>query len=989
MAFDARDHLGVNVHTLNSAYSDTAQLENFLAYLGVKWVRDDNPNGPSLLSGYNVQYVNTATNQTTAVTNTNTALTAGAKAIELLNEPPTVPLVFGASIGGSETTIAAQDARFGKVPIIRSFSSGMPSAVPAGMDSSRIWHHSFKGVSTNFTAMAAGTWDAQLLSWLRGLPAWLNLWITYYHEPEGDWPSGASYSAAQTHFINLVKNNLSSIPCNVKVVPVFTAYILSHGHTGVTGGTSAYNINDFWPTVTPDMVGFDFDGVTNTTSYFDWAGIGYMSWAETFAVSKGIPYVVPEFAGNAISSDTSHAGRTAYINAQAAAFTASPSCVAVEFWDTSSSNLTTTNEITAWKILCQQSASMIQAQQTNLAIIAAVKGKVPVIASGLTDGILTRNAFVWGLYQGQQGITEGNLHLYRGNASDTDWTTHRTAGYALLPVTASGITYQVTATGYHDYTGASDNTPDATAATEIVPDFQQLIADGATKVFFYEAVDEDLAYPTSSAGYFGLAQDDWTPKAQAASLQSYIAGFVTGPTAPLAPLTVVAMPGDSIASVVWTVSPVGTPADNYTVTCSDPSIPTQTVIAPTQAAVFAGLTDGTSYTFTVVANNTQGSSAGVVSNSVTPVLASGGGTGVPAVGGGGTVGSIAPVVRTPFPASYPTPLASVSPNVGKNGQPLVGQTQQLFFYDPATADLLQIVPNQTGIWLTDIDLGYPVIREVTQSNPGRNGEYDQTRFFGARAITLSLTVMQALDMSGTMQPASYWLEVLRAWMADPSNRFRLGFQMQGQQQRFATVRASDASGPFIGSGVGRTSVSVQITLKSPDGLLYEQNPLPNDLAVLQNGILVGDGRFESIIPQAVAGSGISPPLTPPVVIPVSSSGIINVPYKGSARSAPEIRIIGACTDPAITALNPDGTARGQLSFTGLTLAGTDELRLDLSAKTAIRIASGAIASNVRQNLTSWSWFDLLPDATGTLNRLKFTVGSGTATAKCYYLNAYV
>jgi hypothetical protein len=302
---------------------------------------------------------------------------------------------------------------------------------------------------------------------------------------------------------------------------------------------------------------------------------------------------------------------------------------------------------------------------------------------------------------------------------------------------------------------------------------------------------------------------------------------------------------------------------------------------------------------------------------------------------------------------------------------------------------LQITPNQTGIWINDLDLGYPVVREVTQSNPGRNGEYDQTMYFGGRAITLSLTVRQAQDMTGTMQPAGYWMEVLRSWVADPSNRFRFGYQLSGQRQRFANVRASDASAPFVGSGLGRTSVSVQLTLRSPDGLLYEQNPLPNDLAVLQNGVLIGDGRFERIIPQAISGAGLTPPLTPPLVFPAQSTGIVNIPYQGTARSSPEIRIVGACTDPAITALNPDGTQRGKLAFTGLTLAGTDELRLDLSAKTAIRLASGAVSSNVRQNLTSWSWFDLLPDSTNTLNQLKFTVGSGTATAKVYWFNAFV
>src|SRR6185312_2997765 len=112
-----------------------------------------------------------------------------------------------------------------------------------------------------------------------------------------------------------------------------------------------------------------------------------------------------------------------------------------------------------------------------------------------------------------------------------------------------------------------------------------------------------------AAGFFGLAEDDWTPKPQAAALQAYLATFVTSPAAPLAPLTVTATAGDSIAQVSWTVSPAGTPADTYTISAipgdaSPPPAPL-TTIAPIQTVIFAGLTDGLSYTFTVVANNPQ------------------------------------------------------------------------------------------------------------------------------------------------------------------------------------------------------------------------------------------------------------------------------------------------------------------------------------------------------------------------------------------------
>jgi hypothetical protein len=980
MAFDARDHLGVNVHSAAGAYSDIGLFTNFLTYLGVKWVRDDNPNGPALLPGYNVQFVNTATDSATAVTNTNTAIAGGAKAVELLDEPPTVPIMYGSSVQGVGGNLATHNTRFGHIPVWRYFSSGMPGALPAGNDVSQVGIYSMKCNGNDFTGMVAGTFDVAIRTWAGTLPAGQTIYACYYHEPENNWPSGASFAAGQVHFINLIRDIVAKgqTKANLKTITIFTAYILSFGKGSIPGGNSTRNITDWWPSVNPDMVGFDFDDNNAArSSFFDWVGIGYAGWAKTFADSKGIPWSVTECGAIRTTGDTSHAQYTIDMAGQAAGYAAN-GCSYVTYWDDSSSTLTTANEIAMWKNLVAQSAPMVAAQQTNRAIITAVNGRVPVIASALADGTSTKAALLWGP---MKGVSQGNVHLYRGGADDPTWTTHRTAGYGLLPFTAKGLTFQVSETGYHDYAAASDDTDDATTATEIVPDFQQLVADGADKVFIYEAVDEDVAFPTSSAGFFGLAQDDWTPKPQAAAVQAYLASFATGPTAPLAPTSVIAMAGDTIADVTWTVGATGTLADTYIVTPTPLDVPAQTIIAPTLVAVFAGLTNGTSYTFTVKAHNAQGDSATVTSNSVTPLVAA---APPPIATGGGSLGSIAPIVKTPFPAAYPTPLADVTPNVA-------GQVQQCFLYDPSTADLLRITPNQAGIWLNDLDLGFPVIREVTASNPGRNGEYDQTAFMGARSISLSLTVMAAADASGTVQPPGYWLEVLRAWIADPSSRFRLGYQLIGQRQRFATVRPSDATAPMVGSGVGRSSISVQLTLRSPDGLLWEQNPLPNDLAVLQGGTLIGDGRFERIIPQAVAGSGITFPLTFPVTFPAQSTGVVTIPYQGTARSAPEIRIVGACTDPVVTALNPDGTARGQIAFTGLTLAGTDELRLDFSARTAVRLASGAISSNVRQAMTSWSWFDLMPGSTATnsYNRLMFQVGSGTATARVYWLNAFV
>jgi hypothetical protein len=80
-------------------------------------------------------------------------------------------------------------------------------------------------------------------------------------------------------------------------------------------------------------------------------------------------------------------------------------------------------------------------------------------------------------------------------------------------------------------------------------------------------------------------------------------------------------------------------------------------------------------------------------------------------------------------------------------------------------------------------------------------------------------------MTGTMQPAGYWLEVLRHGL--PIRR--TGSASATSCRPAATVRhvrASDATAPLVGSGVGRSSISVQLTLRSPDGLLLSRTRSP-------------------------------------------------------------------------------------------------------------------------------------------------------------------
>jgi hypothetical protein len=216
------------------------------------------------------------------------------------------------------------------------------------------------------------------------------------------------------------------------------------------------------------------------------------------------------------------------------------------------------------------------------------------------------------------GLTNGTAYTFTVTASNAAGTSAAsTPSNSVTPVTVPGVPNGVSASAGDAQATVSWIAPASTGGSAIsaytitaAPGGQSVtvpapagtttikgLTNGTTYSFTVSAINAAGAGPASKAS-----------------------NSVTPITVPGAPTTVAALPGSGEASVSWAApaSDGGSPITSYTVT-SSPAGASVTVPGTATSATLIGLSNGTAYTFTVVAKNAAGSSpASAASNSVVP-----------------------------------------------------------------------------------------------------------------------------------------------------------------------------------------------------------------------------------------------------------------------------------------------------------------------------------------------------------------------------------
>lgn len=259
-----------------------------------------------------------------------------------------------------------------------------------------------------------------------------------------------------------------------------------------------------------------------------------------------------------------------------------------------------------------------------------------------------------------------------------------------------------------------------------------------------------------------------------------------------------------------------------------------------------------------------------------------------------------------------------------------------------------------GLIIGSVDLGFPAPREVVTNLPGRDGDFDETAFFGTRVVTLTGSAGPGADGS-----RAQGLALLAPFLA-PGARPQLVFALSDDvAERVLNLRPSDFTAP-VADG---TAVAFTASWKCPDPIAY--------------GLVTNE---TDIPPSTGATGGRTYSRTFPQVYPASfgGAGQATVITNGNYATWPVLRIYGPCVDPAVYWLDAGANRIGtQVVFAGLTIVTGDYIEVNTRAQT--------VTLNGSPGANRYSFLDFANTQFGPLragsNLLQFAASSASAPAE--------
>jgi hypothetical protein len=255
-----------------------------------------------------------------------------------------------------------------------------------------------------------------------------------------------------------------------------------------------------------------------------------------------------------------------------------------------------------------------------------------------------------------------------------------------------------------------------------------------------------------------------------------------------------------------------------------------------------------------------------------------------------------------------------------------------------------LLDNPAGGWFCQsLDLGAPVVREVTNNNPDRNGQTDRTQYMAGRVVTIAVTAL-----AGARAQIDAVASQFSPFM-DPSQRPVLHYVLDrpGAAERTMTLRAQSYDWPIVGAD--ERDVALQFLAADPVAL----DPVQQS-AIAWAGSSSGQGRIYS--------------LTFPRVYPTGggSSTSTTIVTHGDLPIRPLLRIYGPITAPVVGMSTPGSSYQPRIGFVpSFTIAAGAYVEVDTATKTA-RLAGDptqSVANSVDWQNCRWPYLPPAPAST--------------------------
>lgn len=264
-------------------------------------------------------------------------------------------------------------------------------------------------------------------------------------------------------------------------------------------------------------------------------------------------------------------------------------------------------------------------------------------------------------------------------------------------------------------------------------------------------------------------------------------------------------------------------------------------------------------------------------------------------------------------------------------------------------DALELTPEE-GIAVESFDLGFPEVRRVAELRPNGNGTIDTTAYFGARAVSISATLLGA-----TPSARRIVLDRLKSFCV-PARRPYLVYVSDDGDERQLRLVVDQLGAPVTAGALAR----VQVAWRAPDGVSYSTQL---DTGAVNPGGGTEEGRSYGV------DRGYD--RTYPAYFGPGSVQIVNA---GTIDTDPVLRVFGPVTDPVIE----NETLGKELRFVGLTVVGGEYVEIDVAARTVRSNSDPSPAAN-RYGTLDFAWSDWWSLAPG-LNVLRFAAATSASPA---------